>query len=169
MSTAAHLVVAVVLVALSVGGTSGVGRAAGRPRVLQLSGPDHQRPAGPDPLFEILNASDGMPIHLAATGADASVGLAWWSPSTGLWLAVDRLPSSRSNRTLHLTLRVGDGEATTIGPIEIDANGAGKIIAIWTSAPPVTGTSVTLEVSEAGSRWLTHPSLALAGTASVRE
>jgi hypothetical protein len=111
-----------------------------------------------------------MPIHLTSTSGDAAVGLAWWSPSVGLWLAIDRLPAAPSGRRLEVSLRVGSDTLEPVGTIDIDEHGSGRIVAVWTIARPAAGTPVTLTVSEPGSVWrFLRPRAALVGSAPMRK
>jgi hypothetical protein len=138
------------------------------PRTIQLNGTRQERQAGRDALFEVLRG-DGMPIHLASASGDAAVGLAWWSPAAGLWLATDRLPHALSGRRLQVTLQVGDEAPTRIGPMAIDGDGSGRIVAVWNRARPAPGTPVTLTVSESESMWgWRPPATVLAGAAPMR-
>jgi hypothetical protein len=56
---------------------------------MPLRGDQRERHAGRDRLYEILSARDGVKVRLTSPSGDRAVGLAWWSPSRGLWLAVD--------------------------------------------------------------------------------
>jgi hypothetical protein len=127
----------------------------GRARVfangwLQLRGQGALRPAGRDALLDILSASDGVMIRLLARGGDA-VGLASWSDSTGLWLAVDRLTPG-SPRTLRVWARIGEEPRRVTGTLHADANGSGRVIGLWPS-PQRSGGAVTLEVSDGTRMW----------------
>ncbi len=139
------------------------------PRTIQLTGRSQDRQPGRDLLVEVLRAN-GMPIHLASTSGDAAVGLAWWSPSVGLWLATDRLPPALSGRSLHVALQVGDDARNRIGTIRIDEDGSGRIVAAWVTERPAAGTRITLTVSEADSSWRwRQPPATLTGTAAMRK
>src|SRR6188508_2712647 len=92
------------------------------PRTIQLSGKFRERLPGRDVLLEVLNG-DGMPIRLTSTTGEAAVGLAWWSPSVGLWLAVDDLSAAPSGRRLEVALRVGSDTVESVGTIDIDEHG----------------------------------------------
>jgi len=162
------LAVHVGLVALVLGVTTEMSARA-YPRTIQLNGRSQERLQGRDLMFEVL-AGDGIPIRLTSAGGDAAVGLAWWTPSVGLWLATDRLPVNLSGRTLQVAMSVGDDIQHRIGTIEIDEDGSGRIVADWIVDRPAPGTPITLSVSEAGSSWWRRqPTTALAGTSAMRE
>lgn len=162
------LVVHVALVAFVVSAAARMSAAAD-PRAIQLNGRSQDRQPGRDLLLEVLSA-DGVPIHLASTGGDGGVGLAWWSPSVGLWLATDRLPPALAGRSLHVAMQVGDDTRQRIGTIAIDEEGSGRIVAAWITERPAAGTPVTLTLSEADSTWRRRePAAMLAGTAAMRK
>ena len=162
------LAVHVGLVALVVAAAARMSAEAA-PRAIQLNGQSQDRQPGRDLLLDVLSA-DGVPIHLASTGGDDAVGLAWWSPSVGLWLATDRLPPALAGRSLHVAMQVGDDARQRIGTIEIDEDGSGRIVAAWITERPAGGTPVTLTVSETDSTWRwREPATALAGTAAMRK
>jgi hypothetical protein len=143
--------------------------AAESPQTIQLSGKPRERLRGRDVLLEVLSG-DGMPIRLKSTTGDAAVGLAWWSPSVGLWLAVDDMPAAPSGRRLEASLRVGSGARDPIGTIEIDEHGSGRIVAVWTAERPAADTPITLTVSEPGSLWrFLGPRSVLTGSAPMQE
>ena len=93
LSVTGHLGIGVLVAVLTSERSHGAGAldTVESPRTIQLSGKSRERLPGRDVLLEVLNG-DGMPIRLTSTTGDAAVGLAWWTPSVGLWLAVDDLP-----------------------------------------------------------------------------
>jgi hypothetical protein len=160
------LAVHVALVALVVAAAARIS-AETAPRTIQLNGRSQDRQPGRDLLLDVLSA-DGVPIHLASTGGDDAVGLAWWSPSVGLWLATDRLPPTLAERALHVAMQVGDNTRQRIGTIAIDEHGSGRIVAAWVTERPAPGTPVTLTISEADSTWRwREPAAMLVGTAAM--
>jgi hypothetical protein len=139
------------------------------PRTIQLSGKSRERLPGRDVLFEVLNG-DGMPIRLTSTSGGAEVGLAWWTPAVGLWLAVDDLPAAPSGRRLEVSIRVGSDTPKPIGTIDIDGHGSGRIVTVWTTERPAPGIPIALTVSDAGSVWrFIRPRAALVGSAPMRK
>jgi hypothetical protein len=145
------------LVSLGTLGATGAGAAFSRDSSsafesgwLQLRGRAAMRPAGRDALLAILSARDGVMIRLSSPRGEA-VGLASWSASTGMWLALDRLPPN-SPRTLQIWSRIGTDPRKLIGTIEVDADGSGRIVGIWSSPPFPTGV-VRLEVSQGIRIW----------------
>lgn len=163
------------LMALATVVASGAGREAGErdfvepPHTIQLNGKSGVRLPGRDGLFEVLSG-DGMPIRLAGALGDPTVGLAWWAPSVGLWIAIDRLPPAHSSTSLEVSLQVGDAVAEPMGRINVDETGSGRIVVIWPRRRPTAGVPVTLTVSEPGFFWQARrPSPILAGGAPMRE
>jgi hypothetical protein len=144
LSLAAH-----VGVIAAIGMTARMNADAG-PHTIQLNGTRQERGAGRDVLLEVLRG-DGMPIHLASTTGAATVGLAWWSPDVGLWLAVDRVPPELAGSRLQVTLQVGSAPPTLVGAMTIDDEGSGRIVAACTEARPAAGTAVALHVSRSAS------------------
>ena len=139
------------------------------PRTIQLNGTPQERQAGRDVLFDVLRG-DGMPIRLGSTSDETAVGLAWWSPDVGLWLAVDRLPPHLAGARLHVTLRVGVAEPIPVGRMVIDDDGSGRIVASWTAERPAAGTPVALHVSDPQSSWSwTRSMTLLTGGAPMRQ
>lgn len=139
------------------------------PRTVQLNGTRQDRQAGRDVLLDVLRG-EGMPIHLASATGDAAVGLALWTPSVGMWLAIDRLPSAYAARSLQVSMQVGRGTPKAIGTMNIDEDGSGRIVAAWVNERPAPGTPITLTVSERDSVWgWRQPSPALTGTSPMRE
>jgi hypothetical protein len=138
------------------------------PRTIQLNGTRQERQAGRDLLHEVL-VRPGIPIRLTSPVGNAAVGLAWWSPTVGLWLAADRLPASVSNRSLQVAMQVDGGAAVPIGEMNVDDEGSGRIVAAWVQPRPAPGVRVSLIVSDAGSllRWR-DPMTMIAGTAAMR-
>jgi hypothetical protein len=159
------LIAHVGLVAIVV--VSAAHRRAG-PHTIQLNGEPQERQAGRDMLFEVLRG-DGIPIRLTSATGDSAVGLAWWSPSVGLWLATDRVSATPSGGSLRVSMQIGSGTPKRIGVMDINDDGAGRIVAVWADARPPAGTPVTLTVSERGSLWRwREPPTALAGTTPMR-
>jgi len=119
----------------------------------QLKGDQRKRPAGRDVLFEILKADDGALVRLTSPTGDEAVGLAWWSPSRGLWLAVD-LASSHAGETLDVSQRTSDGSRSTVAQVEIGADGSGRIIALWDAGEkPKPAGPVTLSLTSRHGLW----------------
>jgi hypothetical protein len=171
LSVTGHLGIGVLVAVLTSERSHGAGAldTVESPRTIQLSGKSRERLPGRDVLLEVLNG-DGMPIRLTSTTGDAAVGLAWWTPSMGLWLAVDDLPVAPSGRRLEVSLRVGSNMLKPIGTIDIDEHGSGRIVAVWTTERPAPGIPITLTVSEPGSVWrFIRPREALVGSAPMRK
>lgn len=163
-----HVVLAVVVVAIS-------SRAAARGAASdqqplgwqQLVGDAPRRSVGPDALEAILGAPDGVAIRLLSTNGTDAVGLAWWSPSQGMWLAVDRVDQAARRRRFDLWVRTGSARSP-LGTIEIDEHGSGRMIARLTSPAPPSGFAVTLDVTPQRRAWVWRASSpVLTGTAQV--
>ena len=170
VSLSVHAGIAAVVVVFSSGDSQAIGAvgSTAAPRTIHLTGRSAERLPGRDMLFEVLNGA-GMPIHLTSATGDSAVGLAWWSPSVGLWLALDRLPATPSGRRLDVSLQMGAQRAEPLGTIEVDEQGSGRIVVVWTAERPIAKTPITLTVSEPGSLWRLRPAArVLAGSAPMR-
>jgi hypothetical protein len=125
---------------------------------------------GYDPLRAVLSAPDVVRVVLAPVGGRSDgQGLAWWSPSTGLWFAVDGLgvPPSRTRYRLRLTF--GSGGRTTPGFIQIDSDGSGRMIAVPRSpisVPPQD--EVVFELVEQRGGWFSRSTEVLLSGSLVR-
>ena len=136
-------------------------------RTIQLNGTRAERGPGRDVLLDVL-AGNGMALRLTRITDDAAVGLAWWSPTVGLWLAVDRLAAADAGKSFDVTLQVGEEPAERIGRIDIDEAGSGRIVSTWAIAYPPAGTPVTLAVTERDTlRWRRSQTV-LAASAPMR-
>jgi hypothetical protein len=136
----------------------------------QLASGTATRGPGGDVLLEILRAPDGVAIHLVEPGGGPAAGLAWWSATEGLWLAVDRLPVRWSGRTLRVFLRPADGAPVSLGPIDIGTDGSGRVISVPNARPAAMAAGpLTLEVSDIRRNWLfsSTSSTVLQGAARV--
>jgi hypothetical protein len=144
VSCATHLGIGAIVTALA----SFANAAGSAPslRTIQLNGTRADRSAGFDVLRDIL-AGSGMPLRLTSPDGGEAVGLAWWTPTVGLWLAIDRARVDGEGRSLEVSVQVGEGPATTVARIDIDATGSGRIVSTWTREYPPAGTPVTLTVS----------------------
>src|SRR6187455_1777247 len=132
LSIAVHVGIGVLVVALTSERSQAAGGPAASPRTIQLSGKSATKLPGRDVLLEVLSA-DGMPIRLTSTTGNAAVGLAWWSPSVGLWLAIDELSVASSGRRLEAFLQVGSNRPEPVGTIDVDEHRSGRIVTVWTA------------------------------------
>jgi hypothetical protein len=110
--------------------SSSVSSVANRRGSMQLRGDQRERREGRDRLYEILSARDGVKVRLTSPTGEPAVGLAWWSPSRGMWLAVD-LANAHTGETLQAWLNDNDGSRTRLASVEIGADGSGRIVATW--------------------------------------
>jgi hypothetical protein len=135
----------------------------------QLRGDQRKRPVGRDLLFDILSAGDGVAVRLTSPTGDPAVGLAWWSPSRGMWLAVD-LAASHAGRALQVWQRVGDGSRAQVASVELDASGSGRVITAWDEDHDIAPThAVTLTLTDTRGHWpFVERPLVLTGTAEGR-
>jgi hypothetical protein len=138
-----------------------------RPRTIQLNGSRAERGPGRDVLLDVLRGN-GMPLRLTSLTGDAAVGLAWWSPAVGLWLAVDRLAAADAGDSFDVTVQVGEGPMQRVGKIDIDETGSGRIVSTWAIAYPPAGTPVTLAVSPRDARDGRRPAPMLTASAPMR-
>ncbi len=84
---------------------------------------------GSDALFEILDAPDAVLIFLMPRVPTGRVqGLAWWSPSRGLWFALDGAPSAVAGTKGVLWLRLPGQELISPGVVDIHSDGSGRIV-----------------------------------------
>jgi len=101
---------------------------AGAMRWTQLEGDGPSRP-GRNGLFDILGADDVVRVVLRSpSGADAPKGLIWWSPSRGLWFAIDDAPPQLQSRRLRLSIQPRGGAAMTVGVVRIDDDRSGRLL-----------------------------------------
>jgi hypothetical protein len=110
--------------------SSSIGSVANRRGTMQLRGDQRERRAGRDLLYEILSARDGVKVRLTSPSGEPVVGLAWWSPSRGMWLAVD-LANAHAGETLQAWLNDDDSSRTRLASVEIGADGSGRIVTAW--------------------------------------
>jgi hypothetical protein len=104
-------------------------------------------------------------VRLTSPIGHEAVGLAWVSPSVGMWFALD-LVTSHPGETLK-TWRLGETRHS-LAAITLDADGSGRIIAVWEgrNRDPFPQ-PVTLEVTAQRGFWpFVTESLVLSGTAS---
>jgi hypothetical protein len=110
--------------------SSSSGSVMNRRGTMQLRGDQRERPEGRDLLYEILSARDGVKVRLTSPSGEPAVGLAWWSSSRGMWLAVD-LANAHAGETLQAWLNDDDGSRTRLASVEIGADGSGRIVTTW--------------------------------------
>lgn len=133
--------------------SSSAGSVANRRGSMQLRGDQRERPAGRDRLYEILSARDGVKVRLTSPSGDPAVGLAWWSPSRGLWLAID-LANAHAGETLQAWLDEDDGSRTRLASVEIGADGSGRVVAAWDEGDmPAHAGPITMTVTRTRSLW----------------
>jgi hypothetical protein len=138
---------------------------ANRRGSMPLRGDHRERREGRDRLYEILSARDGVKVRLTSPSGDPAVGLAWWSPSRGLWLAVD-LANAHAGETLQAWLNADDGSRTRLASVEIGSDGSGRVVAAWDDGDmPARATRITLTVTSTHGFWpFARAPLVLRGT-----
>ncbi len=102
-------------------------------------------------LFDILAAPDVRRVLLGAPlPRGRAKGLAWFSPSHGIWLAVDDLVSSSGDRAFQLTARVAGRQPIGLGTVRVDPDGSGRMASFgaWINALP-SGGPLVFTVSDA--------------------
>jgi hypothetical protein len=107
---------------------------------------------GPSRIVEVLNAPDAVRVILTPVAPDGSGrGLAWWSPTKGIWLAVDSLPSWSPGRRYHLWIVHRDGPAVHVGLLGVNPQGSGRILALnRDTAPPIDGPVMIVVTADPG-------------------
>jgi hypothetical protein len=133
--------------------SSSASSVANRRGSMQLRGDQRARREGRDRLYEILSARDGVKVRLTSPSGDPAVGLAWWSPSRGLWLAVD-LAHAHAGETLQAWLNDDDGSRTRLASVEIGADGSGRVVAAWDEGDmPAHAGPITMTVTRPRGLW----------------
>src|SRR5436190_1076061 len=92
-------------------------------------------------ITQVLQAADAVRVMLTPASAQASgQGLAWWSPTRGIWIAVEDLPALPRDHAYQLWLVRRDGPAVYVGWLGVSDEGAGRMLAIARDgAPPIEG------------------------------
>jgi hypothetical protein len=133
--------------------SSSIGGVANRRGSMQLRGDQRERREGRDRLYEILSARDGVKVRLTSPSGEPVVGLAWWSPSRGMWLAVD-LANAHAGETLQAWLNEDDGSRTRLASVEIGADGSRRVVAAWGEGDmPTHAGRITLTVTRTRGPW----------------
>ena len=100
-------------------------------------------------VVEVLNAPDAVRVILSPAAPDVSgKGLAWWSPTKGIWLAVDRLRPPPTGRRHHLWIVHRDGPAVQVGFLGVNPQGSGRILALTRDGEPPIAGPVMLVITE---------------------
>ena len=82
-------------------------------------------------LFRVLAAPDVVRIVLSPADADVPTrGLAWWSPSRGLWFAVDAAGTAAIGHTVELSLGIPGRKPMSPGAVYIQPEGSGRMLAV---------------------------------------
>lgn len=174
VSALIHVTIGTALVLASAsaeGGSSGASSVAGSAPdgVRQLRGDDPKKALGRDRLYEILDADDAVRVRLTSPAGDPVVGLAWWSPSRGMWLAID-LATAYAGQTLQAFEGDGGRSGPPVARVELDSRGSGRVVAAWSSPKSVASTgSVTLTVTARRGVWpFNQTPMVLTGTGQAR-
>jgi hypothetical protein len=131
----------------------------------QLKGDQAKRAVGRDRLFEILSADDAVRVRLTSPTGDPAVGLAWWSPSRGMWLAVD-LAHPYAGQSLRAWEGRRERARPSVASVELDAKGSGRVVAVWSGSNELAPTDpITLTVTAQRGIWpFVQTSVVLTGT-----
>lgn len=120
--------------------------------------------------LEVLSSPDLTRIELAGAGGAAATGRAFWSPSRGVLLNADRLPSLPPGRAYQLWIVLPNAAPKGAGLFTVTAAGSGTLVAQPTANVAVPrNTVMTLAITNepaGGSHGPTTPIL-LAGTAKT--
>jgi hypothetical protein len=84
-------------------------------------------------------------VRIVLAPVDAGVptrGLAWWSPSRGLWIAVDAAGKAAIGRTVQLSLGIPGRRPISPGVVYIHPDGSGRMLAVGDLASLVPRTGV---------------------------
>jgi hypothetical protein len=96
----------------------------------QLEGASKQS-VGSNALFDVLAAPDVVRIVLSPVGPDVPTrGLAWWSPSHGLWFAVDAVDKAAIGHTVELWFGIPGQKPIRPGVVYVHPDGSGRMLAI---------------------------------------
>jgi hypothetical protein len=124
-------------------------------------------------LFDVLAAPDVVRVVLATTTTERSgQGLAWWSPSNGIGLAVDGLPALPSDRRYQLWLMPQDGPAMSLGTMKVDVGGSGRTLSLTPASdviPPHGALMLALTEERASGSSRPSSAIQLAGQLGVSE
>jgi hypothetical protein len=96
----------------------------------QLQGDSPPRP-GRNGLYDVLAAPDVVRVVLnPLEGHVPMKGLIWWSPSIGLWLAIDDAPAVLRGVKVNVELTANDRAPARAGTLRIAANGSARMISL---------------------------------------
>ena len=102
-------------------------------------------------LYDILAAPDVTRVLLVAPlPRGRARGLAWFSPSRGIWLAVDGLVSPSGDRAFQLTASVAERGPIRLATVRVDPDGSGRMASAgaWIDTLP-RGGPLVFTVSDA--------------------
>jgi hypothetical protein len=85
----------------------------------------------PSRIVEVLEAPDAVRVMLTPIAeGSAAKGLAWWSPARGIWLAVTNLHKLPAGHAYLVWIVRRDGPPVRVGPIWVNTEGAGRLLAL---------------------------------------
>ena len=85
---------------------------------------------GRNAMLDILQAPDGFAVRLTSVDGGEEVGLAWLSPSRGMWLALDRM-TIEGGETVRAWQAIDDEPQVPLGALTLDDNGSGRMVVRW--------------------------------------
>lgn len=99
-------------------------------------------------LFDILTAPDAVRFALKPVDSNLPTrALGWWSPTHGLWFALDAATASARGRTFPLTLTIPQQRPVTPGVIYVHEDGTGQMLSLGDLSGVLADTGViTLSV-----------------------
>ena len=119
-----------------------------------------------DLALAILSAPDMRELALAGRGiAAAAAARAYWSPSRGLLLAVDRLPAPPAGRAYQVWV-IDNGQPASAGMLDDPGSGRGMLVVPPPRRGPGSAVTIAITDEPPGGRPTPSGTIALAGTVS---
>jgi hypothetical protein len=124
------VIAAMVSVSLSVVDQGSMPSIAASLRWQQLQGDSPPRP-GRNGLYDVLAAPDVVRVVLNPVEDHVPMkGLIWWSPSIGLWLAIDDAPAFLRGTKINVEVSASDRTPARAGTLRIAADGSARMISL---------------------------------------
>jgi hypothetical protein len=103
-------------------------------------------------ILEVLQSPDAVRVILTPVSAEQrGKGLAWWSPTRGIWMAVTGLAALPLGHAYHLWLVRQDGPPLHVGGIGVNEDGTGRLLALTRpDAGAIEGPVVIVVTEETG-------------------
>jgi len=124
------VIAALVSVSLGVVDQGSMPAIAASMRWQQLRGDSLPGP-GRNGLYDVLAAPDVVRVVLNPVGDHAAMkGLIWWSPSIGLWLAIDDAPALLRGMKVNVELNASDRTPARAGTLRVAADGSARMVSL---------------------------------------